>query len=275
MTRKKKDEESITIKKSTLIILIIAVVAVLIALGGLYWYNTSKDDKVRLGPDEVVELDEIIAIIAKECAICTDMTKAIKELRDAPFLRVRQSSIIEASSKEAKMLIKKYNIEKVPALILKGDTSKIPLQGFKTVKDATILDAVPPPYINLEEKRIVGLVNVTYITDKSCKQCYDATQHKEVLAYAFGIHIAQEDTVDISNEKGKQLLEKYDITKVPTIIMQGELEEYPVVQMLWDKIGTIEKDVTHVFRGFETTQGLIYKDLETNELINTSQTEEE
>jgi hypothetical protein len=113
------------------------------------------------------------------------------------------------------------------------------------------------------------------LTDDSCEECYDVEQHRDIMMMAFGVYINEEEMIDISSAEGKELLEKYDITKVPTILMSEEAGKYQTIQLVWDQLGTIEEDGTYVFRGFEMTQDLMYKDLETNQLVNTSQLQNE
>lgn len=275
---KKKNTETIKIKKTTLIIAIIIILAIIAALASVYYINTSKNKKASTQdvlPIEPVEID-VTAIVAKECRICINMTQIVEELKQTPFIKIRQSNIIFASSRDAKQFIQMYDIKKLPALILQGkDVNKLPLKGFREVEDGAVLEEIPPPYVDLEQKNIVGLVDITYLTDDSCIECYDAEQHREIMELAFGIYFANEKTVDISSKEGKALLEEYSITKVPTVILSEEAKEYQTIQMIWDQIGTVEEDGVHVFRGFEMTQDIVYKDLETNELINTSQLPEE
>ncbi len=272
-----KSKESITIKKNTFIIAIIVIIAIIAALASVYYLNLSKTDKVEtkeIGSLEPVEID-VTAIIVKECGICINMTEVVQELKLSPFVNVRQSNILFASAREAKQFISNYDIKKLPTIILHGDTDKLPLKGFEKVEDGAFLEDVPPPYVDLEKKEIEGLVDITYITDDSCAECYDAKQHKEIMQLAFGMYIDNEKTFDISSKEGKALLKEYSITKVPTIILSEEAKDYPAMKIIWEQIGTVEEDGKHVFRGFEMTQDIIYKDLETNQLINTSELQEE
>lgn len=275
------NNDKITLKKSTLILILIGIIALFLILGGLYYYKTKQSETEKksglegtkeLGSIEPVTAD-ITVITAKECAGCFDLATAADELKKSPILQIRQMSKILASSDEAKALIKQYEITKIPTMILTGDEiDKLPVQGFRKVGNTLIMEEVPPPYIDLEDKEVKGLTKLTYLVDKTCLQCYDVKQHKEVLEYAFGIYIANEATADISSSEGKELVSKYKITQIPTILLSEEANEYPLVKELWDKIGTKETDGILVFRNFEMTKDIVYKDLTTNELINTSQT---
>jgi hypothetical protein len=279
----KKDTETIRLKKSTLIIAAVVILAVITALATLYYVNQvknnqSKDEKITT--EELLSMEpvdvRVTAIIFKKCKICMNMTQVVQELKQTPFVNVKQTSIIIAESAVAKRYITMYDIKKLPALILEGENvSKLPLKGFREVEGGAVLEEMPPPYVDLEQKNIAGLVEVTYLTDDSCEECYDVEQHRDIMMMAFGVYINEEEMIDISSAEGKELLEKYDITKVPTILMSEEAGKYQTIQLVWDQLGTIEEDGTYVFRGFEMTQDLMYKDLETNQLVNTSQLQNE
>ena len=74
--------------------------------------------------------------------------------------------------------------------------------------------------------------------------------HKTVLTN-YGVYTAEETTVDISSEQGQALREKYNITKVPTMIASEELQYYKTINEIWEKVGTIEDDGTYVFRDLD------------------------
>lgn len=273
----KKNEETIKIKKTTLIISIVVIIAIIAALATVYYLKMPKQ---KVTTKEVLDMEPIeliaTAITAKECKICMDMESVMQELKQTPFVKLRQSNILFASSDEAKSLITKYNIKKLPTIILKGERiDELPLRGFNIIDDVAVLEDVPPPYVDLDKKEISGLVDITYITDKTCTECYNVTQHRAVMELAFGLYINNEQSIDINTEKGRETVQKYKITKVPTIILSPGAGEYPTIQEVWDQLGTVEKDGNHVFRGFEMTQDLIYKDLKTGQLVNTSQMENE
>jgi len=269
----KKDEDLIRIKRSTFMILIILAVAVILAAGGLYYYNFNKA-KSNIKTKEIGSIETIdaivTAIVAKECKICLNMTELVDELKMSPFVNVKQSNILFASSRNAKDFIAKYEITKLPTLIIQGDTDKLPLKGFRSVEDGAVLEDIPPPYVDLENKDIAGLVDIIYLTDDSCEDCYDVKQHRDIMLFAFGLYLANENTIDISSKEGKALLDKYEITNVPTILLSEEAAIYPTIDMVWDQLGTIEEDGRLVFRNFEMTNDLIFKDIDTGEIINSS-----
>ncbi|MEK7167842.1 MAG: hypothetical protein AAB791_02455, partial [Patescibacteria group bacterium] len=65
---------------------------------------------------------------------------------------------------------------------------------------------------------------------------------------------------------GKALVGKYAITAVPTMLLNGELEEYQNFQQVWPLVGKIwENDGTYIFTKLDEMGS--YYDLEKDKLV--------
>ena len=49
----------------------------------------------------------------------------------------------------------------------------------------------------------------------------------------FGIFIDEENIVDVKTDEGKELVEKYGITTVPTFFVSDAVADYPDLQQAW------------------------------------------
>jgi len=158
----------------------------------------------------------------------------------------------------------------VPSLIISSDLSAYEditknWQQLGTVeKDGSyIIRVVSPPYLDLSNNKIVGFVEVTYLSDKSCVDCYDVEIHRQILSNPRGINIkiSSEKKLDISDDEGKELVEKYSITKVPTILLSSDFSVYPFANSLGNFF-TVEDDGSYVFRNLEAIdKEIVYRDL--------------
>ncbi|MDO8618388.1 MAG: hypothetical protein Q7R49_00420, partial [Candidatus Daviesbacteria bacterium] len=74
-------------------------------------------------------------------------------------------------------------------------------------------------------------------------------------------------SVDISSVEGKSLLARYGITKVPTILISPEADQYANLKNVWKNVGTVETDGWYVFREMQQLRGAVYKDLTTNQIV--------
>lgn len=171
------------------------------------------------------------------------------------------------------VLAKKYGITKVPTVILEftGD-NKPDLTQFFNVGLGNIIDdnkfvlsRILAPYYDVKAKNIKGLVNIIYLGDKSCTACYDPKLHETALKN-LGVDTSQATSLDTSSAEGKALIAKYNLTKVPTAIITGEVAEYSALVETWPSVGIIANDGAYIFTHEELMTGS-YKDLKTGKVI--------
>ena len=210
------------------------------------------------------------------CEKCADFTSLTNEMKRAG-IKITEEKSIDSASNEGENLIKKYNIGFVPAIILSKDASLYPIMqqawprlGTIESDGSYVLRLISPPYINMTTGKLRGLVNVAYLTDKSCTECYNVNVNKQILAnqQGFAMKFDKEETIDISDAKGKELIAKYNITQAPTIILSDEVSAYPSSKAL-QQFFSIEKDGSYIFRKLQVLG--TYKDLKTNQIVKAPQ----
>lgn len=210
---------------------------------------TLKDSNCQ----ECFKLDPLLAVIKKE------NVKIITEMN------------VEVASAEGMDLIKKYNIDKAPMLIISGEiekneTLKKLWQQLGEVKDNIfILRNVGAPYLLTISGDIRGKVKLVELTDTKCKQCYDVTKHEAILKN-FGVYLEDTKILDFGSKEAKKLVSNYKIKLLPTIILTGDLSAYPDINAVWPQVGTVEKDGTYIFREGVKQMGT-YKDLTSGKII--------
>ena len=224
------------------------------------------------------ELD-VIVINDKECDDCFDAVQAL-ELVKSQNVKIINEKVIDVSSDEAQSLIAELDIKQIPNFVIKGELKKedslwslLSQNGvINENNDTFFIKTVPPPYLNIESGEVEGRFSVSYITDESCSECYDVTRHKAVLE-SFGMATVSENTIDIASTQGRALLSKYNITSVPTIILEGDLDKYPILERVWPQVGTVEEDGAYIFRKPEVMG--VYKDLSTGSVVDPQAVAEE
>ena len=213
------------------------------------------------------------------CGKCNDLSLLISQIKNAG-IRISDEKIVAPESGEGKVLISKYNIGFVPSLILSKDAAAYSIMqqawqqiGSRENDGSYVLRVVSPPFINLTTAKLRGLVDITYLTDKTCTECYNVSQHRLILAnpQGFAMKLEKEETYDISDAKGKELIAKYSITKIPTVILSNEIDAYPSSLPL-KQFFSVEKDGSYVFRKMEVVG--TYKDLAANQVVIPQQIEQ-
>ncbi len=221
--------------------------------------------------NETVEgLVDITILSAPLCIKCANLSSFADQLVQTG-IGVDNTKTVAYDSKEGAALVKKYGIEQVPTVILSEGIGWYPqiTQSWDQMGDVVdgnyILREAMPPYIDLKTGAVRGLVNATFITDKSCDKCYDVAIHEQILG-GFGMDFQVKNTVDVGSAAGKAVLKKYNITLVPTVLVTGDTDAYVQLLSMWDQVGTQEDDGTLVFRSPEVLS-MTYKDLSTGKLI--------
>ncbi len=213
-------------------------------------------------------------LVDSSCLECTSLTGFTEGLKKAGVF-IKSENIANYNTPEGKDLIKKFDVKHVPALIISQDINYYPEVQQQLVavqakeKDGFYaLHATLPPYRNLTSDKIVGLIEAIMIKDNSCQECYDVKVNKQILQ-RFGMYIKTEKTYDVSSKEGKDFIAKYNITKVPMILVSPEGSIYSTFVKAWEQVGTVEKDGWYVMNAPEVV-GTV-KDLATGQLIQTQE----
>ncbi len=210
---------------------------------------------------------QVITLSVGDCKECSSPASFLSEL-ETQGLVIGKNRSVPADSREGKKLIEQYKITKLPTVLLRkasAGVQSVVAQFGDLASDGTfVLRDVVPPYRDVVTNATKGRFGIILLTDKTCKECYDATLHKTPLS-RLGMVPSDEKTVDIADPEGKLLIEKYHIETVPTLIMQGDLGEYQSLSQVWSQVGTIEPDGAYIFRKGQESMGT-YRVLKTQEI---------
>jgi len=224
---------------------------------------------------QVKGLIKLTYLKASDCTNCQDLNVIITQF-EGFGMKFTEKNEVEVTSNAGLALVEKYNITKVPTLIFSNDINYYdqvaqawPVIGTIEQDGSFIMrtpQAIGVPYLDLTTNKVEGLVDLTYLSDKSCTTCYNVSVHKAILE-RFGMKFSSETYVDISDNIGKALIAKYNITQVPTVVISKEASIYPGLQQVWPSVGSIEKDGSYIFRNPGLMSGSVFKDLSTGQII--------
>ncbi len=203
------DEDALT--------LIIAVMTgiLILSLGFQFFYEKQESAEI---------------ILLTGCGDCFDMNELIPKLIKEQDIYFKDTQEVDYQSKKGQELIKKYNVRKIPALIIKSrDIEKISLKIFEKnqvlIKKDYILFEGGVPYIDLftEEKR--GFVNLIEIQESSCSECESYFSFIKQLEEA-GMKKENLLFLDSNSEQGKKLIKENNIQSLPALLTDKEFKEY-------------------------------------------------
>lgn len=212
---------------------------------------------------------QLTIIKAKDCVNCFDINQVVGFIKKEK-VKIESEKEVELTSPEGSDLVKKYNLEKAPGIIIEGEVEKS--ESLKTIlsKMGDVQDGVfvlrksGAPYILTDSGDVRGEVKVTLIKDSKCSKCYDVERHKLALS-ALGVPINDIQVVELTDAVGWQLKNKYKIKVIPTMILTGDLDVYDSLKGVWSSVGTVEKDGAYVFRNLAIMGA--YKDLTNGKVV--------
>ena len=213
-------------------------------------------------------------LVDSSCTKCVSLNGIVNAFKQFGVEFVEEKTV-EYKSGEGSDLVKRFGVREVPALIISKDIldydsiKQIWTQLNTTEKEGFYaLHSTNPPYVDVATDKVIGLVTLIVLNDKSCNVCYDALVNKQILA-RFGVATEKELSYDIISDEGKNLISKYNITKVPIIVISPETKVYTTLTQVWPDVGTIENDGWYVMRNPELLG--TYKDLSTNQIVQPQQ----
>ncbi|PIO00350.1 hypothetical protein COT72_01435 [archaeon CG10_big_fil_rev_8_21_14_0_10_43_11] len=106
------------------------------------------------------------------------------------------------------------------------------------------------------------LFNITLISEQSCTDCYDVRAFADGLALSTNSNYTRVDVYDRTSERGKQLIERYNITLVPTIIFSPRANQNTTNRLVL-RLSTVEDDGNLVMRYLNPP----YKNLTSNTVL--------
>ncbi|MEK7547883.1 MAG: hypothetical protein AAB540_03230 [Patescibacteria group bacterium] len=251
---------------NALVFVLIVVLALNVVVMGAFTFIV--DDKLDEALDLASPQEGTLTLISPvDCDKCKTLD-AVKSNFASKNVEISEDIQMSYADDDAKKLIEKYSIKKLPVLIFESDekiktsfSESVKKLGGVTKEDAIVIEQPAPPYFDIASGEMLGSVTVTFIADKGCGDCYDVSAVQKPILSKFGLYIIKETLVDVNDATGKEFVEKYKITKVPTVVLSSDASYYDQLKSIWNQVGTIEEDGSFVFREMDVISS-VYKDLE-------------
>jgi len=210
-----------------------------------------------------------IVVLSEECPDCGYVNVILARIgQESENLgtRITETETVYDSSDEGRILIARYDITKLPTIILKKDGQwdsrllSLWLSEIGSVEDdsALVYREVLPPYYDRTAKEVRGKVRFIFIADSNCTECYNVTAFASDLVTVFGIYVEGATQYDISSVEGNAIASQYGMTTVPTFLVSGDAEVYRGFDDFWFRFdSTKEDDGWYVFRDVDKI-GVVY-----------------
>src|SRR3989344_1633203 len=263
MEKKKKLLEGMV-----LIVLFIAIALVLLNNFMLYERSTKVTEAKEIIKEELRPADlQIIKITLENCDFCFDITIAIDELKNKN-VNITQEKTFSADSIEGKELINKYDLKKLPTILITGEINKTEqlttyLKEKGEINEGTfIYTSLIPPYLDTQLNRLKGLVSITNVIDSSCEKCLGLTGVSSALKNK-GVFVKDEKFIEYNSKEGQDLIKKFGIKQVPAVLISKEIDYYGDVKEALLQAGANEKENYYAIHSTSPP----YRDISKNEIV--------
>ncbi len=207
-----------------------------------------------------VKLSIVVVNPTKEqCGDCFDVNNVVKFIASSKAVKITKEKTITAKDANYNSIIEKNGIKNLPAVVISGDISSIKISKmikslYGVTKKGNIIIQNLLPYYDIKTQNKKGFIEAILLKDKTCGDCFDVTKYLGTLR-RLGMYVATSSVYDISSEKGKSYIKKYNIKEVPVLLMSPAANYYPGFKNSWQKVGTIAPDGWFIFREVQKTRG--------------------
>ena len=203
--------------------------------------TTSSSIALSQKAEVIKELNKpsLIQLSIINCENCFDISSVLESIR-GENVEITEERTIDFSSDEAKVLIEKYGIEKIPSVLIFGEVDgNVNFNDFKLVGEALVLENIEPPYLDLAGE-MRGEVSVIEITD-SCEVCIDVSSIVDSFKQ-MGVAITNWEKVEYNSVEGRELISKYGVKQSPAVLISEDIDYYEAVSQSLAQLDLVKKD---------------------------------
>ncbi|MDD5340678.1 MAG: hypothetical protein PHV13_05540 [Candidatus ainarchaeum sp.] len=226
---------------------------------------------------------EILLINPQDCPACRPLDQVLPQLEEvAAGMNLTVSSARNASAAEGAALIAKYNITRLPSMVVTGNYSAEFASdwtggaGTKESDGALVLRNIYPPYY--ENGKVVGVVRGTVIAAPNCTACLDPERYYTSLEDPqVDMKFSTKSVLQENDAAAQALIVQYNITKLPVLLLSEDAGAYDVFGQYLLPLGEIRggwfilRNVTPPYVDLQT--GRVHGLVETIFIVNSSCTD--
>lgn len=189
-----------------------------------------------------------------DCDECIKLDKYLEVYKKA-WVKFWNISVKEYGGWEYKAHFNEYNITKLPFIVFSKEMANYDTIanswndtfGYKNDNLEFIPTDIIPPYFNINTKKIEWLIDITYIWNNVCKNCY-TLENAMVILSNFGLKFKNIKKIDWKSKEAMDYINKYNITTLPVVLLSDNTSLYTNFSYFWQTIWSIEKDGEYILR---------------------------
>ena len=110
-----------------------------------------------------------------------------------------------------------------------------------TIQIASLLPVFESKLVEAKELARPAEVGITLLTTGTCTNCFNISPVENLIANS-GINVTSRTAVDISSEQAKELIALYEIERIPTLILTGEINKTSILKGELKEMGEVRSD---------------------------------
>lgn len=177
---------------------------------------------------------DIVLINPPDCPACRPLGYVMPLLINVTQqLNLTIGYVANLSSSEGAQLIAKYNITKLPTLVVTGNYTSNFASGWtgslgtQESDGALVLRNLYPPYY--ENGSTVGLVTGIGIAAPNCPNCTNPSDYFQSLEDpSVDMNFSNTTILQENDSAAQALMKEYNITKLPTLLLSEDAQAYPI-----------------------------------------------
>lgn len=190
---------------------------------------------------------DVFLITTPDCSRCDEIgyllfNQTRDEIAQSSTGQVGSSFVLNPSTADAQAMISRYNITTLPAVLV-SDQSGFTSNDVNTWKNQIgtveqdgyfVQRFVYPPYYDLTNSSYAGFVRSIAISASGCPECMNASLFANSLENSSAVRMvfSNSTVLDENSTEARELIAKYNITELPTLLLSLDAAAYPVYQQI-------------------------------------------
>lgn len=218
----------------TNLFLFIGVILIVLTLFNIFQgrdFSMLFDEKMINAKENLIPAElQLVVINTPKCEGCFDIMPLVDSIKKQN-VNITEEIILQSNSEQAKKLIDKYNIEKLPTLLISGEIEKLKIKGLEEREGRLIFTELNPPYFDAKSGRILGRVSTILLKDSSCKECIDFNSVLNTLEQS-GVVLGEHKILEKSTSEAQKLINNFNLEKLPTLLISDDVEMYSISEKM-------------------------------------------
>lgn len=227
---------------------------IIIIIFSIFYIKKIENIKKITQKEDDQNLVYVKAFVNENCIKCTQVEDYL-EVYEKAWVNFWTIDIKKYNTLEYIDQFRKYNITKLPFIVFSEELNNYETIssswnntfGYRNEQMEYISTDITPPYFDIEAKKVKWLIDIVYIWNRNCDDCYKIESIIWILR-KFWLRFNNVNKIDKDDKEAIKLIEKYNIDTFPVILLSENTKLYVNFSYFWKTIWSIEDDWSYILR---------------------------